>query len=259
MIEAAEKAAASLLADYSNRAALTVESKGAGDFVSQADKKAELVLLNFLRDEFPAYGFLGEEGTDTVGSDARYRWIIDPLDGTTNFLQGIPHWCVSIGLEYEGEMIAGVVYDAVKKEVFYAEKGEGAYLNGKRIQVATRTELPNAMIATGITGTRTKFQKQSQDDVAKINAVCADLRRCGSAALELSYIACGRLDAYTERGIRPWDIAAGMVIVTEAGGIVTDLSGGATMFTSQELLAGSPAIHKELSDLFGITANAQAA
>lgn len=252
MIAAAEKAAASLMADYTNRDALTVEHKGAGDFVSQADKKAETVLFAFLQEKFPEWGFVGEEGADTTGSDARYRWIIDPLDGTTNFLQGIPYWAVSVGLEFNGEMIAGVVYDAVKKEIFAAEKGKGAYLNGKRIHVSDRTDLGNAMVAVGITGTRASRKKDMQAHVAKINEVCADLRRFAACSLDMSYVACGRLDAYAEYGVKPWDLGAGVVIVREAGGLVTDLSSGTEMFTNQELLCGNPAIHAALTQLFEI-------
>ncbi|MEM7499354.1 MAG: inositol monophosphatase family protein [Pseudomonadota bacterium] len=220
MIRAARKAGRQLVRDFGEVENLQVSMKGAGDFVSNADRKAEETVRRMLMEARPNYGWLGEESEPVAGKDPTRRWIVDPLDGTTNFLHGIPHWAISIGLEHRGKMAAGVVYDPVKDEMFVAEEGAGAWLNDRRIRVSARRELVGAVFATGLPfGTKTTLPEMFKDLTVLLPRT-AGVRRMGSAALDLAYVAAGRYDGYWEREIQPWDIAAGVALVKEAGGLV---------------------------------------
>jgi myo-inositol-1(or 4)-monophosphatase len=220
MIKTARKAGRQLVKDFGEVENLQVSAKGPGDFVSRADRMAEKTIREALMEARPSYGFLGEEGGNTPGEDPTRRWIVDPLDGTTNFLHGLPHWCVSIALEHKGAIVAGVIHDPVKDETFWAEKGQGAWMNDRRLRVSGRTQLIESIFATGIPfGGRPDLPK-SLTDLARLMPTCAGVRRMGAAALDMAYVAAGRYEGFWERGIHEWDVAAGMIIVTEAGGAV---------------------------------------
>ena len=222
MLRASEKAARSLLRDFNEVENLQISTKGPGDFVSAADKRAEEIIYNELEKARPGYSFLMEE-SGTVEGNPDFRWIIDPLDGTTNFLHGLPHWAISIALEAKGEIVAGLIHDPVKDEIFHAEKGTGAFMRRRRLRVSGRSDLMLATIATGAprrsAESRTKFIKEYN---AVLN-VAPGLRRFGAAALDLAYVAAGRYEAFWERSLKPWDIAAGVLIVKEAGGFASDI------------------------------------
>lgn len=226
MIAAARKAARSLARDFGEVENLQVSRKGPADFVSSADLKAEKTLYEELAKARPGYGFLMEERGAVEGTDKTNTWIVDPLDGTTNFLHGIPHFAISIGLEREGVLVAGVVYNVIRDELFWAEKGNGAYLNDRRLRVGGRADLRDCLFATG-----TPFHGKPGHDVflAEIERVIsqtAGVRRFGAASLDLAYVAAGRFDGFWERGLSPWDVAAGAIIVREAGGFVKEIDGG---------------------------------
>jgi myo-inositol-1(or 4)-monophosphatase len=222
MINAARKAARRLVRDFGEVENLQVSMKGAGDFVSAADRKAEETIREALMYARPAYGWLGEESEPEEGRDGMHRWIVDPLDGTSNFLHGFPHWAISIALERKGEITAGVVYDPIKDELFAAEKGAGAYVNNRRLRVSARREMIEMLFGTGIPFANSSHLPRSLRTLAKLMPQCAGVRRAGAAALDLAYVAAGRLDGYWEAGVQPWDIAAGTLLVREAGGIVRD-------------------------------------
>ncbi len=223
MMRASEKAARSLLRDFNEVEHLQVSQKGPGDFVSAADRRAEEIIFGELRKLRPDYSFLMEENGSIKGEDLDYRWIIDPLDGTTNFLHGIPHWAISIALEHKGEIIAGLIHDPVKDEVFHAEKGKGSFMRRRRLRVSGRGELINSIIATG-SPCRTKKQiEKFNAEYEAVLTLTSGLRRFGAAALDLAYVAAGRYDAFWERNLKPWDVAAGVMIVKEAGGFISDI------------------------------------
>ena len=224
MINAARKAARRLVRDFGEVENLQVSMKGAGDFVSSADRKAEETIREELMHARPAYGWLGEESAPEPGRDGIHRWIVDPLDGTTNFLHGMPHWAVSIALERKGEIIAGVVFDPVKDELFAAEKGSGAYVNNRRLRVSGRREMIEMLFGTGIPFGTSPHLPRTLRTLAQLMPRCAGVRRAGSAALDLAWVAAGRLDGYWEQGINAWDVAAGALLVREAGGIVRDFT-----------------------------------
>ncbi|MAS43464.1 MAG: inositol monophosphatase [Rhodobacteraceae bacterium] len=225
MIKAARRAARSLIRDFGEVENLQVSRKGAADFVSRADIKAEEILQKDLMEARPAYGWLGEEsGKEIKGKDQTRRWIVDPLDGTTNFLHGMPHWAISVALEYKGEIVAGVVLDPVKDEMFVAEKGAGAWLNDRRLRVSARRDMTEMVFATGIPFAGTSGLPEMLTDLSRVMPRCAGVRRFGSAALDLAWVAAGRYDGYWERGLKPWDMAAGLLMVREAGGFVDSLS-----------------------------------
>jgi myo-inositol-1(or 4)-monophosphatase len=243
MVQAAMKAGRSLSRDFGEVQNLQVSLKGPGDYVSQADRKAEEIIHSELLRARPTYDFLGEEGGETKGTDGAHRWIVDPLDGTTNFLHGIPFFAVSIALERNGEIVGAVIFNPAMDELFTAERGGGAFLNDRRLRVAARKKLSDAVVATGIPhlgrGHHGKFLVELRNVMGEV----AGVRRTGSAALDLAYTAAGRFDAYWEKNIAAWDIAAGMLLVREAGGYVTDLEGGNRMFESGTVL------HKALKDV----------
>jgi len=250
MTGAALKAARGLIRDFGEVEQLQVSVKGPGDFVTQADIKAEKTIRAELSRARPGYGFLMEESGETPGSDGRHRWIVDPLDGTTNFMHGIPQFCISIGLEREGELVAGVIYEPVRDEMFWAEKGAGAYVNDRRLRVSARRQMTEAVIATGIPTIRGTVDRDLyMRTLSAVMATTVGVRRAGAAALDLAYVAAGRYDAFWEFGLSPWDMAAGIVLIREAGGYVSDIAGGHDMMSSGNLLAANAHLHLPLAAL----------
>jgi myo-inositol-1(or 4)-monophosphatase len=248
MVQAVHKAARPLVRDFGEVEQLQVSIKGPGDFVSAADRRAEDILRRELAKARPSFAFLLEESGAVEGRD-EHRWIVDPLDGTSNFLHGVPHFAISIGLERRGELIAGVIYDPVKNELFAAEKGGGAYLNERRLRVSGRGDLNRCLIGTGIPVMNWPARKLGY--ARQLDAVAdqvAGIRRFGAAALDLAYVAAGRLDGFWEYGLKPWDLAAGAVLVREAGGMVGQLEGGELMAPGT-LVAGNAQIYPKLVDL----------
>ena len=239
MIKAARKAGRSLVKDFREVENLQVSVKGAGDFVSRADIAAEKIIRDDLMGARPTYGWVGEESDAVMGEDPTRRWLVDPLDGTTNFLHGMPHWCISIGLEHKGEVVAGVVYDPAKDEMFRAEKGQGAWMNDTRLRVSGRKDLIDCVFATGVPfASRAGLPEQLQD-LARLMPACAGMRQWGAAALDLAYVAAGRFDGYWERHLKPWDIAAGIILVREAGGFVDPIREGQDLIVSGSIIAGN--------------------
>lgn len=222
MMRASEKAARSLLRDFNEVEHLQVSQKGPGDFVSAADRRSEEIIFEELKKARPDYSFLMEESGAVAGKDSDYRWIIDPLDGTTNFLHGIPHWAISIALEHKGQIIAGLIHDPVKDEIFHAEKGTGAFMRRSRLRVSGRNDLMHATIATGAPRRSQAQRNQFIAEYTAMLSVAPGLRRFGAAALDLAYVAAGRYEGYWERDLKAWDIAAGILIVKEAGGFISD-------------------------------------
>jgi myo-inositol-1(or 4)-monophosphatase len=245
MISAARKAGRSLVRDFGEVENLQVSIKGPANFVTAADHRAEDIIYNELAKARPAYCFLMEERGEITGADRTHRWIVDPLDGTTNFLHGVPLFAVSIGLEREGQLVAGVVYNPATDEMFTAEKGKGAYLNDRRrLRVAARKTMADALVTTGVPHLGRPGHALFLQELKSIIKEVAGVRRTGSAALDLAWTSAGRFDAYWERGIKPWDMAAGILLVREAGGVATDYSGGAKMFDNSEVLAANATLHK---------------
>ena len=244
MMKAARKAGRSLVKDFREVENLQVTMKGAGDFVSKADIAAENILRDELMGARPSYGWLGEETGESKGEDPTRRWIVDPLDGTTNFLHGMPHWAISIALEHKGEIVAGVVFDAAKDEMFYAEKGQGAWMNqSQRLRVSGRARMIEGVFATGVPFGTMPGLGESLKDMARLMPQCAGVRRWGAAALDLAYVAAGRFDGYWERGIKAWDVAAGVILVREAGGFVNPLREGDPLFGGAGLIAANSGLN----------------
>jgi myo-inositol-1(or 4)-monophosphatase len=246
MSDAARKAARGLNRDFGELAELQVAKKAPADFVSAADLKAEQVLFEALTKARPGYGFLGEERGLVEGSDKTHRWIVDPLDGTTNFLHAIPHFAINIALERDGVVVAAVTYNPITNEMFWAEKGKGCFVNDHRLRVAARQRMDEAVLATGIPflghGQHAKFLKE----LHQISQRVAGVRRFGSAALDMAWVAAGRFDGYWERDLKPWDLAAGVLLVTEAGGKVTDAEGGDDVLSKGSVVAGNLDLHPQL-------------
>lgn len=249
MIKAARKAARSLVRDFGEVEQLQVSSKGPGDFVSKADIRAEQLIREELTEARPNYGWLGEESTEVKGADPTRRWIVDPLDGTTNFLHGLPHWSISIALEHKGEVVAGVIYDPAKDEMFVAEKGGGAWLNDRRLRVSGRRELIETIFATGIPFAGNKALGPTLREIAAVASVTAGVRRFGSAALDLAYVAAGRYDGYWEHGLNPWDLAAGLLLVREAGGFTGPLIEGREIFGGGGVIAANAQVFEPFTKL----------
>lgn len=253
MMKAAEKAGRALVRDFGEVEQLQVSRKGPGDFVSNADVKAEKIILRELEKARPDYGFLMEESGSAGPDGAENRFIIDPLDGTTNFLHGLPHWAISIGLEQKGEVTAGVIYDPVKDEIFWAEKGKGAFLRDRRLRVSSRRQVSDSVFATGIPhlgiGGGAEEHMLFLKRLERVMAQSAGLRRWGTASLDLAYVAAGRYDGFWERGLNAWDVAAGIIIVKEAGGFITDVSGRAYTFDSKDIVASNDGIQKGFLEL----------
>jgi myo-inositol-1(or 4)-monophosphatase len=249
MGNAALKASRGLVRDFGEVEQLQVSVKGAGEFVSTADFRAERTLKTELRRARPGYAMLFEESGAEEGSDPRHRWIVDPLDGTTNFLHGIPHFAISIALERDGEIVAGVIYEPIRDEMYWAEKGAGAYVNDRRLRVSARRQLNEAVIGTGMPfGDRADAGLYMATLGAVMDAT-SGVRRMGSASLDLAYVAAGRYEGFWEFALAPWDIAAGILLVREAGGYVSDLSGGHNMMASGDVLAANAHLHLPLATL----------
>jgi myo-inositol-1(or 4)-monophosphatase len=249
MTAAARKAARSLKRDFGEVEHLQVSLKGPANFVTAADKRAEEILRTELQRARPGYGFIGEEGGEHTGTDLTHTWIVDPLDGTTNFLHGIPQFAVSIALRRDDAIVAGLIYNPATDELFAAERGKGAYLNDHRLRVAARTRLADAVIGCGLPHLGRSGLAEFRKEFAQVQERVAGLRRFGSAALDLAWVAAGRLDGYWERYLSPWDMAAGILIVREAGGFVSDGEGKDKMLTVGSIVAGNDTVHRELVDL----------
>jgi myo-inositol-1(or 4)-monophosphatase len=242
MIKAARKAGRSLVKDFREVENLQVSRKGPGDFVSRADRAAEDIIRSDLLEARPNYGWLGEETGEIEGSDPTRRWIVDPLDGTTNYLHGMPHWATSIALEHKGEIVSAVIHDAAKDETFFAEKGQGAWLNNQtRLRASGRTALADCIFATGIPWAASKYLPAALKDIGALSPACAGIRRFGAASLDLAYVAAGRVDGYWERGLHAWDIAAGVLIAREAGAFVETIRDGQDLLEDGHLIAGAEA------------------
>ena len=251
MMRAAEKAARVLRRDFGEVEQLQVSRKGPADFVSAADLRADHILREELQKARPGYGMVSEEQDEDVPGDGIHRWVVDPLDGTTNFLHGIPHWAISIGLVREEEAVAGVVYDPVKDELFWAEKGQGAWLNDRRLRVSGRRRLDEALLATGLAF---KGHDKGESFLAAIDRAMSEtagVRRFGSAALDLAYVAAGRYEGFWERNLGPWDVAAGIVLVREAGGFVSEIEGAGRPESGRSVLAANDLLHRPLQRLLG--------
>jgi myo-inositol-1(or 4)-monophosphatase len=246
MSDAARKAARGLNRDFGELAELQVAKKAPADFVSAADLKAEQTIFEALTKSRPGYGFLGEERGLIEGTDKTHTWVVDPLDGTTNFLHAIPHFAINIALQREGVVVAAVTYNPISNDLFWAEKGKGAFVNDKRLRVAARTRMDEAVLATGIPfmghGQHATFLKE----LHQVSQRVAGVRRFGSAALDLAWVAAGRYDGYWERDLNPWDLAAGVLLVTEAGGRVTDADGGDDVLATGSVCAGNLEIQPQL-------------
>lgn len=246
MVRAALRAARSLVRDFGEVEQLQVSIKGPADFVSAADRRAEQVIFEELRRARPSWGFLMEESGEHRGGDPERRWIVDPLDGTTNFLHGLPHWSISIALEEKGEITAGLVYDPVKNELFIAEKGQGAFMNDRRIRVSSRRDMEAALIGCGLPVRNWEGRRLFARQMERVADQVVGLRRLGTASLDLAYVAMGRQDGFWEFGLKPWDIAAGILLVREAGGLVGRLEGDDVPPERSTLVAGNPWIYEKL-------------
>lgn len=226
---------------------IVVSQKRPNDFVTDIDKKAELEIINVIRKAHPNHCILGEEGGECIGKDEDFTWIIDPIDGTRNFIHGYPQYAVSIAISHKGKIEHGVIYDPIRQELFTATRGKGARLNDTRIRVSKRAELENCLLATGF------MQRHSKDDLSNhlkalevMIPLCGDIRRPGAATLDLAYVACGRFDAFWELGLKIWDIAAGTLLIKEAGGLVCDPDGGEDYLNSGDVIVGNPKILKQV-------------
>ncbi|MBZ9709101.1 inositol monophosphatase [Mesorhizobium sp. ESP7-2] len=246
MVQAAMKAGRSLSRDFGEVQNLQVSMKGPGDYVSQADRKAEDIVFAELSKARPGYGFLMEERGAVAGDDSQHRWIVDPLDGTTNFLHGIPLFAVSIALERQGQIVAGVIYNPAMDELYTTERGGGAFMNDRRLRVAGRTKLVDTVIGCGVPhlgrGHHGNFLVELRNVMAEVSGV----RRMGSASLDLAYVAAGRMDGFWEVGLSAWDIAAGLLLIREAGGFASDMDGGQDMLDTGTVVAGNEIIQRAL-------------
>ena len=246
MVKAARKAGRSLVKDFREVENLQVSRKGPGDFVTRADLKAQEILKEELLGARPNYGWLGEEEAEIEGADPTRRWIVDPLDGTTNFLHGMPHWAVSVALEHKGEIVAAVILDPAKDELFVAEKGAGAYVNEARLRVSGRRRMEECVFATGIPFMARPGLPRMLQDLARLMPVCAGVRRWGAASLDLAYVAAGRFDGFWERSLSPWDVAAGILIVRESGGLVEPIRADGDLLDG-DIVAANGAIFEAFS------------
>lgn len=247
MTAAAMKAGRGLKRDFGEVENLQVSMKGPGDFVSAADRRAEKTIFEELSRARPGYGFVMEEQGIVEGADKSHRWHIDPLDGTTNFLHAIPHFAVSIALERDGQIVAGLIYNPATEDLYVAEKGQGAWNNDRRIRVSARRDFSLSLIGCGIPHLgKAAEHPRFKSELSAVMARAQNLRRMGAASLDLAYVAAGRLDAYWERGLQSWDMAAGIVLVKEAGGFVTDADGGPDVLGKGNVCCGNEPVHKEL-------------
>ncbi|MES2607299.1 MAG: inositol monophosphatase family protein [Pseudomonadota bacterium] len=246
MTAAIEKAARGLVRDFGEVEQLQVSRKGLGDFVSTADHRSEDILISELRKARPKFGFITEESGEIPGEDPTQRWIIDPLDGTTNFLHGIPHFAITVALQMNDEIIAGVTYDPIKDEMFWAEKGRGTFLNQRRIRVSGRRQFDEALVGIGAPFGHYGDPELFKERLTRVLPHAAGVRRMGAASLDLAYVACGRFDVFFEEPMHIWDYAAGILMVQEAGGIVTDIKGQQKTFEANSIVAGNAEMHATL-------------
>ena len=249
MIKAARKAGRSLVKDFREVENLLVSAKGAGDFVSRADVAAEQIVRDMLTEARPNYGWCGEESEAVEGKDPTRRWLVDPLDGTTNFLHGMPHWCVSIALEHKGEVIAGVIFDPAKDEMFVAEKGQGAWMNQSRLRVSNRNRMIESVIAASLPASGRPHLPATLQELARLLPACAGVRQWGAAALDLAYVAAGRFDGVWQRGMNSWDVAAGLLIIREAGGLAEPIRKGRSILENGEIVAANGALFDSLAEI----------
>lgn len=249
MVDAVMKAAKGLRRDFGEVENLQVSRKGPADFVTIADQRAEKTLREALEKARPDYGFVMEESGVVEGRDQAHRWHIDPLDGTLNFMHGLPHYSISVGLERDGVPVAGVIYDPVKDELFISERGKGAFLNNKRMRVSGREEMLDMVIGTGIPSIAVQDHPAYLTQLAAVMINSAGVRRSGSAALDLAYVASGRFDGYWEKGLKSWDFVAGALMVRESGGFVTTHGGSERIIGGDEIVAGNETVHRNLLKL----------
>jgi myo-inositol-1(or 4)-monophosphatase len=250
MTAAVLKAGRGLKRDFGEVENLQVSIKGPGDFVTAADRRSEKTLFEELGKARPGYGFIMEEGGVVEGTDKSHTWHIDPLDGTTNFLHGLPIFAISVGLAREGTVVAGVVYNPVTDDMFFAERGQGAYHNNRRLRVAARRDIAEALVGCGIPALgKASDHPRFKAEMAEVMARAGVLRRLGAAALDLAFVASGSYDAYWERGVKSWDVAAAALLVREAGGFVSDADGGSDLLDSGSICAGNETMHRQLLDI----------
>ena len=246
MVNAAMKAGRGLTRDFGEVENLQVSRKGPADFVTVADKRAEKVVMDELMKARPTYSFLMEEGGEIKGTDGMHRWIIDPIDGTTNFMHGIPLFAVAIALERNGEIVSSVIFNPVMDELYTAEKGNGAWLNNRRLRVASRKHMSEAVLSTGINSQGRALDTLQLRQLAHITPAVAGIRRSGSISIDLAWLASGRFDGVWEAGLKPWDVAPGLLMVKEAGGFVSDFAGGVNSIDKGEVVAGNEPIQSAL-------------
>ena len=249
MVKACRKASKIIIRDFGEIEKLQVSLKGPGDFVTASDKKVEKILINELQEARPSYSILSEE-IGQINNDKSFKWIIDPIDGTANFLHGIPHFAISIGLEHDDEIICGIVYDPIKDEMFVAEKGNGSYLNNQRMRVSSRSKLKDCIVFTGGPKLESKNKELALEEYKKFSSkVLIPIRKLGSASLDMAYVAAGRCDGFWQRNLNYWDIAAGIILVKEAGGFVTDFEGENRYVENKSILATNSKISKEMIEV----------
>jgi len=249
MIKVCRRAAKILIRDFGEIENLQVSLKGPGNFVTASDKKVEKIIIEELQKARPTYSILSEEA-GKINNDESFKWIIDPIDGTANFLHGIPHFAISIGLEHDGEIICGIIYDPIKDEMFIAEKGNGAYVNNKRMRVSSRSKLENCIICTGGPKKDSKDRESTLEEYKKFSSrVFIPIRKLGSASLDMAYVAAGRYDGYWQKDLNYWDIAAGIVLVKESGGFVSDFNGNNQYIKNKTILVTNSKINKEMMEV----------
>ena len=239
------KASKVIIRDFGEIEKLQVSKKGPDDFVTKTDQKVEEIIIEELERARPGYNFLAEEGGTTKEKKSEFTWIIDPIDGTSNFMHGIPHFAISIGLEKSGEMIAGIIFDPIKNEMFYAEKGRGAYLNNSRIRVSSRNIITDSIALTGGPSFAEENKQSFHDEYMAMCSYFHQVRKLGSAALDLAYVAAGRAEMFWHKNLKYWDIAAGIIIVKEAGGTITDFKGKTFDLKNKEILATNSRLDSE--------------
>ncbi len=249
MVKACRKAAKILIRDFGEIENLQVSLKGPGDFVTASDKKVEKILIEELQKARPNYSILSEE-IGKISIDESFKWIIDPIDGTSNFLHGIPHFAMSVGLEHNEEIICGIIYDPIKDEMFVAEKGNGSYLNNQRIRVSSRSKLKDCIIFTGGPKHDSKNRELALKEYNNFSSkVLIPIRKMGSASLDMAYVASGRCDGFWQRNLNYWDIAAGIILVKESGGFVTDFKGENRYIQNKTILATNSKINNEMIEV----------
>ncbi len=249
MVKACRKASKTLIRDFGEIENLQVSVKGLGDFVTASDKKVEKILIEELQKARPDYSFLSEEAGE-INNDKSFKWIIDPIDGTSNFLHGIPHFAISVGLEHNNEIICGIIYDPIKDEMFVAEKGNGSYLNNQRIRVSSRSKLKDCILFTGGPKKESKDRELALKEYYNFSTkVLTPIRKLGSASLDIAYVAAGRCDGFWQRNLNYWDIAAGIILVKESGGFVTDFYGENKYLENKTILVTNSKINKEMIEI----------